>query len=461
MLSSPARFKLPRLRATVGLLHMKLPTMIELSIGDTIKMNRQDAKNAKKRTREKTDQMADCRIPVAWHHFSLFSCFSLAFLALWRFILIVLVISFSLVFVSNAFAGDNKNREQALFLLSQWKQSQKWSEKFSVQVNTTFRAITPVKEPHPSNRSEVEIKKMDTCLNISGFVYNLAAEKVKSSQKISIVVNTKLGLVLGHEIQKQPKAAVVTEKPGNMLYRYLSDINMASALDGYILEADGKCLSEIMSEANDLTFVRTELIDSYTCQKISSKTVYGNVELWLDEKNGYLPRKYIFTREPESLCSQGKKLRESNMYGIGQGDFREVYINSWSCALDQVEIGESGFLFPIKGRLLTNYSLSNGQRSSGEYIYKRTKFNPTPDLSERDFEIDLPNGMRISNQDDPDSGVVYEWRHGNVVPAYSDFSGSATGRWFGGSKLILLLWLGTGLILLFVSLWYLRRYKKA
>jgi hypothetical protein len=130
--------------------------------------------------------------------------------------------------------------------------------------------------------------------------------------------------------------------------------------------------------------------------------------------------------------------------------------------LDQVEIGkEAGFFFIKSGRITGRSVLADGVKIGYEYIYQRTKFDPAPNLSEGDFNIDLPNGMRIVNEDDPNSGVAYEWHDGKVVPAYSDFFVSAEGKWHARSLLLVLFWIVIGVVLIGVLLWRIRRNKKA
>ena len=289
--------------------------------------------------------------------------------------------AFYVVFVlSNCAVGQN--RDLALYALNQCKKTQKWHEKFSVHVSATFREIFPAKERESSTGLDVTIKKLGSCnLKISSLI--TPKKMAADSQITQIVVNNKTGVALGHDVKKQPDGANVTAKPETMLNRYIGDIFYGSALDGFVSDSDGKSLLDIMSEAEDLSYLGKEVINGYSCQKISSNTKYGKVELWMDENNGYLLRKYILSKGPDSLCNGGKKLRESNKYGVGEGALKGVSVNSWSCVLDQVEIvKQSGFLFPKSGRLIVTHSRSNGQHFSGEHTYKRTEFDPNPDLSE-------------------------------------------------------------------------------
>src|SRR5579875_4118209 len=120
----------------------------------------------------------------------------------------------------------NEERDEALRMLKQYKESQKWFEKFSIQMITTYRSISPVHELEPSKRVEATIKKWGSFLSISG-VQELLSRKFDSDprkvQKIHKVVNDKMGVFLGHEIDKQPKGASVTANISKALDRNITD----------------------------------------------------------------------------------------------------------------------------------------------------------------------------------------------------------------------------------------------
>ncbi len=360
----------------------------------------------------------------------------------------------------------NEERDEALRMLKQYKESQKWFEKFSIQMITTYRSISPVHELEPSKRVEATIKKWGSFLSISG-VQELLSRKFDSDprkvQKIHKVVNDKMGVFLGHEIDKQPKGASVTANISKALDRNITDWGFnGSILEGYMNKIDGKCLADLVLEADDVSTRGVESINGFPCIRIFSKTRYGSVELWLDEKNGYLPRQYVFRKSADDFYSDGQKLRESDFWWEGQSNIKGVFRSEDSRILDRVEIGKEAGLFFIKsGRIIASSSLSNGNNSSYETTYKRTKFDPTPNFSENDFKIDLPNGMSIYNEDDPNSGVAYEWQDGRIVPAYSDFSASTEGKWSKTSGFLVFIWLVGGIVLLAASLWYIWRYKMA
>lgn len=365
-------------------------------------------------------------------------------------------------FILNYSALGNNEGDEAVRAVNQYKVSQRWFERFSIRMISTYRSISPVNVLGPSDRVQATITKLGSCLSITAVRESLSQETVKRSDSIHIVTNHSMSMFEGHETRSRPNGASVSTKVVEKLQSNITDFLInGSILEGYMLECDGKCLADIVLESGDLSFLGKESINGYPCPRILARTKYGTVELWLDEQNGYLPRKYVYKKEADDLCNGGIRLRDLKFGQLGQGEFKGVFMNGASRVLDQVEIGKTaGFYFMSSGRISATDSLSNGKSSSYESMYKRTEFDPAPKLSENDFKIDLPNGFLINNEDDPNSGVVYEWRDGEIVPAYSAFSGTAEGKWSSRSMIWIATWLVTGLVLLVFALRYIWRYKQ-
>lgn len=379
-----------------------------------------------------------------------------------RFQTVLATLSVALVaFIPNYSALGKNERDEAVRAVNQYKASQRWFESFSIHMISTYKGISPVDKLGPSRRVQATIKKLGSCLSITGVDESLSQEKVKRSDSINILVNHSMSMFMAHDTRSQPKGASVSTKVAEKLHEKIADFGYnGSILEGYMLLSDGKCLADIVLESGDLSFLEKEPINGYPCLRILAKTRYGSVELWLDDQNGYLPRKYLYKKGADDVCDEGIRLRDAKLGRLGQGEFKGVFMNSVSRVLDQVEIGkEAEFYFIRSGRISATDSLSNGQSGSYECTYKRTEFDPAPKISENDFKIDLPNGFQINNEDDPDSGVVYEWREGRIVPAFSYFSASTEGKWANKSAFLVLIWILAGILILAASLWYIWRYK--
>jgi hypothetical protein len=373
-----------------------------------------------------------------------------------------IAISVCAIIVFNGCILGGDEREKSLRAIKRYKESQKWTEKYSIDMVTTSREMEPANDLNPSRRAEVTIKKLNSCLSISGVIDTFSINSPKRSLRVNSVVNRRMGMYQSHEIGKKPNGASVSVDVAKKLDDYLTDFLInGSILEGYMAGIDGKCLADLVLESPDVNLFDRESIDGISCLRILTKTRYGSVKLWLDEQNGFLPRQYVFDRVATDLGSNGKRIRDENFYGAGNGNLKDVFAASLTKKMDRVEIGKAGSTFYIlKARILTDDSLSNGQRVRYETIYERIKFDPTPTFSEEDFKIDLPNGTSINNEDDSDSGVVYEWQDGKVVPVSSDLAGAAEGKWPKRSMNWIATWVITGSVLLFFALRYIWRYKQ-
>ena len=354
------------------------------------------------------------------------------------------------------------NIETALKAARRYRDAQKWHDNFTIEMVSTGREIEPVNEREPSKRVEVTIERVNTCLKISGVIDTFPKQQPKKTLKFKSIVNGKMSMYQAHEIGKELTDVSVSVNVAKKLDANLTDSLLnGSILEGFEVGLDGKCLADIVLESADAKLLGRESIDGAFCLRILAKTRYGSVELWLDEQNGFLPRQYVFKRIADDFSSDGKRIRDDSFYGVGSGSLKHVFVNGITRKMDRVEFGKTASSFFIrKGRILTDDSLSNGQAIRYEANYERMKFDPSPSLLERDFNIDISNGMRINNEDDPNSGVVYEWQDGKVVPASSSFSGAADGKWPRRSMTWMATWAFTGLALLYFALRYIWRYKQ-
>jgi hypothetical protein len=345
-------------------------------------------------------------------------------------------------------------REVARAALQRCRSSMQWFEKFALQVITMVRS-----EGGEPVKCEMMIKRRGACLNLASKLYFLSSKMAERSQKLDVTINEQWGVVVGHEIRKRPVAAIVTAKPEKMLRDHLMvGFFNSFALEGYLNCEGGKNLVEMVLASAEVRAEGRERILGSNCLRIHSRSVYGDIWLWLDEDHGCLIRKYILKRDADSVCIEGQRLRE----WWKRLDKKGVYATRWLGTLDQVEItAQSRGWLAVRGRFVMQDEWSNGERFSTEYAYRRTYFDPEVELSAEDFQIRLPDGMPVTNLDDPHSGLVYIWRGGRVVPASGELPGPAIGRWPVRSLWVVGFWLILGLVLLVWALYAWRRFRRS
>jgi hypothetical protein len=224
-------------------------------------------------------------------------------------------------------------------------------------------------------------------------------------------------------------------------------------LDGYdVLTHPSKRLAAVLQEYHDLRILGEEMIGETLCKVISAKTPYGEYTLWLAENMGCLPLKWTHKAGPT----------DKNSYSGGK-TYAEVDkdLLSTDRTIDNIVIQKfDQVFFPVRGQIIIiQRSIKYGEIKD-VFSITRDKIQLNPSFKEEDFSIDLPEGSRVIDNDR--SGVLYESRGGQIVPAaHADFSESAEGEWSKRSPWLRIVgWLVSGLALLIVALRVIWHYKK-
>lgn len=176
-------------------------------------------------------------------------------------------------------------------------------------------------------------------------------------------------------------------------------------LDGYFAGNDGKKLSQILLESDELT-ADTELIDGRQCLAISGTTRYGKIKICLDAEFGHTLR---FARISKGL---------GDIYSGAQfGEHRDTTgLRSWTGEVNGVTVEKVGeYFIPVSGTfVMENTGAANAQFSVG---FKRSDFNLSPDFAGTDaFQMDFDEGARVSDFDKPESQIAYIWQNGDMHP---------------------------------------------
>ncbi|MFO1042590.1 MAG: hypothetical protein U0941_12430 [Planctomycetaceae bacterium] len=176
-------------------------------------------------------------------------------------------------------------------------------------------------------------------------------------------------------------------------------------LDGHFAGNDGKKLSQILLESDDLT-ADTEQIEGRSCLAISGTTRYGKIKICLDAESGHTLRYARISKGPGDVYS-----------GEQYGQHRDTTgQRSFTCEVNGVTVEKVGdYFIPVSGTFITEtVGTTNAQFS---VPFKRSDFNLSPDFAGTDaFQMDFDEGARVSDFDNRESQIAYIWQKGDMYP---------------------------------------------
>lgn len=377
----------------------------------------------------------------------------------------LLIVTFFLI--DRALSEENPHA-QARALLQRCVQTQSATDRISMKgLTEIFRdKLAPPDDRSRHQREEYWIRRDGPLLDYSSRYLFLDRDQDLSRNRREIIDRNYVlstASAISEPSNGPAKGGIISTKlRERMLYGVVGD-DTFGRLDGYFF--GHRRLGEIMLEAQNLHFGREEVIGKTQCRIVEGITPYGKVKMWLAESKGCLPLKVTFEKglgdmdDNSNTEGQDKPLSESR---FPRGNNLLVPIVQKNGVLDSVEVQEFDKVFvPVSGHYIVTFKLSQGPDVVNEFIYKRTSIDLNPRFEGTDaFKINLVENAEVRNMDDPSSGVRYQWRDGKVVPAFSDFSGTAEGNRPGRSMLWIATWLVTGLLLLVFALRYIWRYNQ-
>ena len=187
--------------------------------------------------------------------------------------------------------------------------------------------------------------------------------------------------------------------------REIESSSYGFTLDGYFAGNDGKKLSQILLESDDLT-ADTEQIEGRSCLALSGTTRYGKIKICLDAEFGHTLRYARISKGSGDLYS-----------GVPLGEHRDTTgLRSWTGEVNGVTVEKVGdYFIPVSGTfIMENVGTANAQFSVG---FKRSDFNLSPDFEGTDaFQMDFDEGARVSDFDKPESQIAYIWQRGDMHP---------------------------------------------
>jgi len=376
----------------------------------------------------------------------------------WTFLGLTLLIGMGVVQAVPAQGGNPSPRE----LLHRCWTAQKALERMSYHESWQSRRAISFTEEYGYS-AELTVKRDSTRMVMSSYILFPDEMRKPSSQKVKLVVDGKRKIE-GTAPYFPPKGAKgegwsyseAPERVANTL------AVLAGSLNGYFPGLP-EPVAKLLEEKGENLYGSEEALNGSACKLIVGRVPdFGEFKLWLSERHSFMPLKVVSRLGPTDLnLATGSRYSELSLPYDTELKER-VWFQFLMYVLDNVEYTElGGTSVPICGRQTKTIEFSKGRKLVTLEEYKRDQIQLNPVISADELKVEIRDGSRVLNEDDPSSGVRYEWRGGKVVPAFKDFSGTAEGVWGARSVWVVVLWVLIGLVLLVVTARLILRHKTA
>lgn len=328
-------------------------------------------------------------------------------------------------------AGDDVTPSQARSLLERCLQVQQRTDRISVQGATEIKA-TEIKSggaapAEHSSRVEFWLRRDGKLLDISGLRLVPPKEGRKLSSRFRVVAAKEVFVLYSVRIPLEKVTGGTAYMKDAEAHRMgLFDVpDYSLPLDGYFPSTDGNRLASLVLDLDDAKAGAREEIDGVPCVPVRGATKYGTIAMWIATSAPFTVVKASLEKKSGDLSSHGVRLSDPPTG-------KQRTMRDWLMVLDKVTVSESAQQkerVPVSGRLTHTVRVSDGTLITMVFTFKRTDVVLQPDFKGTDaFQIDLPDGAPITNMDDPDSGVEYRWKQGNVVRVSGDSSSGERAR---------------------------------
>jgi hypothetical protein len=187
-------------------------------------------------------------------------------------------------------------------------------------------------------------------------------------------------------------------------------------IDGFCYLTGDLRLPELLLQTGTAQFAEAETVSGSLCHLVTDRNPYGSFKLWID-LDSFVLRQFEYEKQAGDLVEEGRKLGEP-----APGVKPEDITSHWKMLCRDTEFAMAGDK-PVCVAARLDYEITqvNGDKERQELYATRSEIDLAPDFRGTDaFRIDLPNGVPITDKDNPDAGVRYQWKEGDVVPAYAD-----------------------------------------
>ncbi|AGA31305.1 hypothetical protein Sinac_7263 [Singulisphaera acidiphila DSM 18658] len=217
--------------------------------------------------------------------------------------------------------------------------------------------------------------------------------------------------------------AMISQKRSPYFWSVVAVPHYGGFLDGYVGGTGGKRLVSLMLEQGNFQRLEPEVIGNTRCEVVMTSGRRGTATVWMSPNEGFAIKKFKFEKVSGNLGAGDTPLAPPTTPDQGATKI------GLSTIADEFELSKIGDAYiALSGKLTYKTRYSDGTEANETYSSRRKEVTIQPDFKVLSvFQMDLPNGTPVSDWDHAKSGLKYEWRDGNVVPAHADFEVDAKG----------------------------------
>ena len=316
--------------------------------------------------------------------------------------------------------------EEARDLLRQCLKAQRLADRISMHGVTDIEALASAEDRTnlPRRwRAEFWVRR-DGLLFDASYTMLMLDKRQEASCRLRDVVNKEVYSSTGRALTtKRAKSGITSTDTAKGFATAVMNEWLSMALDGYFM-SDGKRMAELMQDAADLRVAGEANVEGTACKIVEGHTTHGFLRLWIAPAMGHTVHRFECEKGPNDIHFEGLTVSQHGKK-IGRP------LVGCSAVLDAVKVQKIGeVFFPFGGRLTEWFIHADGVKVGSVYTYQRTKVDLHPRFEGTNaFVVDLPDGTRVTNLDDRDSGMVYQLQKGKPVAVYREFTGDVKGSW--------------------------------
>ncbi len=350
-------------------------------------------------------------------------------------------------------------------LLTEYLAGQSWLERFSMEGQTDIHVVKDLYGWAGTHRQVAFLLRRDgKSVDVSGrdlAVRDKQDRKQDHARQFRRVLSADYLALYEFDFNKVkiPRDGIASRKAAvadwqESFGRFFALHVYGMALDGFIGPPVEERLGARLLQANDLSCKGQEEVQGVQCTVLTGSTPFGRVTLWHAPAKGNVPVKMRLERGPNDLLTKDRTLAQYSHTVEG----RTFSGTKRTTVLENVKtdrIGQSSV--PVFGEMTDTWLLTGGQAIINKFVYQRKNITLNPSFAGTDaFHMDWRDGTPVTNEDDRESGVAYEWRGGKLVARSPALTG-AKGAWGVRSILATIAWVLLGVVLVAAAAWFLLR----
>jgi hypothetical protein len=179
------------------------------------------------------------------------------------------------------------------------------------------------------------------------------------------------------------------------------------AMEGHFPGNQRRTLMELLMESKEPD-VRMEKIGDHDCLRISDRSDWGTMTVWIDTDPSRRLRQWESSKERGNRFADGR---------VGE-DKDTANLESFSYFVEDIQYKViDGIEIAVSCRVRSTSIPNGGIKQEISTVYKRTEIHLRPDFAiDNPFVGDFDNGARINDGDAFDRDAAFRWQDGKLTP---------------------------------------------